>query len=278
MADSDFMDDIVRHKWQGERITASEAPGLMRTVREMAEKAGIDVPKLYMVSDKSFHNLPNAGATSRGNAILFNPALFKTFGVSHTGEIGAEVRAIIGHEMSHLRHAHIETIARNGPMFLAPLAAICGLHYYEEAKRTQHLHGGLAAAINHHAASDKAEIDQLGQDPEYQKHPLAGAQLDFAGRVTEAGRYAAIAVLGLAGGMMASRHMANHYEFKADKLGAELASPAAMVQSLKRMVDESKRIYKQGDAISPNLYQQIMHETAYGHPSYQARFERLNAM
>jgi heat shock protein HtpX len=94
-----FSDKIILAMYRARRVGEPEAPELHRTVRELAQKAGMPMPKLYVVESDQ----PNAFATGRGPA---HAAVAVTTGMMRilTQE---ELRGVIGHELAHIRHRDI---------------------------------------------------------------------------------------------------------------------------------------------------------------------------
>ena len=90
----------MRIKWVSEK----EAPELHRMVAEEAQKAGIPKPKVG-VSQRSAAP-PNAcafGRTHRDGRICFTPAIVRLLNRD-------ELRAVIGHEISHIKHRDMAII------------------------------------------------------------------------------------------------------------------------------------------------------------------------
>ena len=56
-----FSDKVVLSMYSAQEVTESEAPDLFHLVRQLADKAGLPMPKVYIIPDDS----PNAFATGR---------------------------------------------------------------------------------------------------------------------------------------------------------------------------------------------------------------------
>jgi heat shock protein HtpX len=94
-----FSDKIVLMMYRAKEVTESEAPVLYRIVRRLTQKAGMPMPKVYIIPDMS----PNAFATGR------NPnhaAVAATEGIMQilTEE---ELSGVMAHELSHVLHRDI---------------------------------------------------------------------------------------------------------------------------------------------------------------------------
>ncbi len=83
---------MMRVKWVSER----EEPELHRQVAELAEKAGIPKPRVGV----SQHSVPNAfafGRTIRDGRVCITQGIQRLLGTD-------ELKAVLGHEISHLKH------------------------------------------------------------------------------------------------------------------------------------------------------------------------------
>lgn len=94
-----FSDRIVLSMYKAQEVTESQAPDLYRLVQQLAHKAGLPMPKVYIIPDDS----PNAFATGR------NPdhaAVAVTEGIMRilTWE---ELAGVIGHELGHVKNRDI---------------------------------------------------------------------------------------------------------------------------------------------------------------------------
>jgi heat shock protein HtpX len=77
-------------------LQSGENPWLESTVKELADKSGISMPKLAIVAD----NTPNAftfGRTASGATLAVNEGLLKNLSED-------EVKSVIGHELGHIKH------------------------------------------------------------------------------------------------------------------------------------------------------------------------------
>jgi len=99
-------------------VDESEAPQLYAMVRELAAKAGVPTPRLYMIPSEQ----PNAFATGRNPK---NSAIAVTEGLLHHLPPD-QVRGVLAHEMAHIsnRDVLVQTIAA---MIGAAIAAIANI-------------------------------------------------------------------------------------------------------------------------------------------------------
>jgi len=87
---------IVRFSTRLRYLEPGENPWLESTVKDLADKSGIPVPKLAIVPDKT----PNAfvfGRSSKGATLALHEGLLNELNED-------EVRGVIGHELGHVRH------------------------------------------------------------------------------------------------------------------------------------------------------------------------------
>lgn len=94
-----FSDKIVLKMYRAQPVSQSDAPELYAMVRRLAQKAGIPMPKIYIIEKAQ----PNAFATGRNPA---NGAVAVTSGIMRilTRE---ELEGVIAHELAHIKHRDI---------------------------------------------------------------------------------------------------------------------------------------------------------------------------
>jgi heat shock protein HtpX len=94
-----FSDKIVLKMYRAQEVNSAEAPELYAMIRRLSQKAGIPMPKVYMINQPQ----PNAFATGR------NPnhaAVAVTTGIMRVLSV-EELEGVIGHELSHIKHRDI---------------------------------------------------------------------------------------------------------------------------------------------------------------------------
>ncbi|RLB07170.1 MAG: zinc metalloprotease HtpX [Deltaproteobacteria bacterium] len=94
-----FSDRIVLRMYRAQEVTEAEAPGLHRMVRELAQVAGLPMPKVYIIPNDA----PNAFATGRNPqhaAVAVTSGIMKLLSDD-------ELKGVLGHELSHIRHRDI---------------------------------------------------------------------------------------------------------------------------------------------------------------------------
>ena len=94
-----FSDKIVLAMYRAKQVSEAEAPVLYRIVRRLSQKAGMPMPKVYIIPDMS----PNAFATGRSPK---HAAVAATEGIMQllTEE---ELSGVMAHELAHVLHRDI---------------------------------------------------------------------------------------------------------------------------------------------------------------------------
>jgi heat shock protein HtpX len=94
-----FSDKIVLRMYGAQQVTQGEAPELYQIVGELVNKAGMPMPKVYIMENDT----PNAFATGRNPE---HAAVAVTSGILRILS-KEELMGVIGHELSHIRHRDI---------------------------------------------------------------------------------------------------------------------------------------------------------------------------
>jgi heat shock protein HtpX len=100
-----WSDKIVLAMYGAREVTEAEAPQLYNTVRRLATKAGVPMPRVYIIPSEQ----PNAFATGRNPS---HAAVAVTEGIMRILDM-EELEGVLAHEMSHVinRDVLISTIA-----------------------------------------------------------------------------------------------------------------------------------------------------------------------
>ncbi len=96
-----FSDKIVLAMYGARQVTEAEAPKLHAMVRRLATRAGIPMPKIYIIPSLT----PNAFATGRNPQ---NAAVAVTEGILRLLDED-ELEGVLGHELAHVKHRDILT-------------------------------------------------------------------------------------------------------------------------------------------------------------------------
>jgi heat shock protein HtpX len=94
-----FSDRIALRMSGAQPVEESEAPRLYQMVRELTTRAGLPMPRLYVIP----HDQPNAFATGRNPK---NSAVAVTRGITRLLSED-ELRGVISHELAHIRNRDI---------------------------------------------------------------------------------------------------------------------------------------------------------------------------
>lgn len=100
-----FSDRIVLTMYRARKVEEAEAPELYSIVKELSRKAGLPMPKVYMVPSAT----PNAFATGRNPK---HAAVAVTEGILNLLS-WEELKGVLGHELAHVKHRDIliQTVA-----------------------------------------------------------------------------------------------------------------------------------------------------------------------
>lgn len=94
-----FSDKIVLKMYKAREVDDSTAPQFVAMVRELSQKAGIPMPKVYLIDEDA----PNAFATGRNPD---NAAVAATTGIIRVLS-ARELRGVMAHELAHVKHRDI---------------------------------------------------------------------------------------------------------------------------------------------------------------------------
>lgn len=94
-----FSDKIVLRMYGAKEVSEVEAPELYGTVRRLAQKAEMPMPRVYIINQEQ----PNAFATGRNPkhaAVAVTTGIMRILGRE-------ELQGVIGHELAHIKHRDI---------------------------------------------------------------------------------------------------------------------------------------------------------------------------
>ncbi|MBK7093104.1 MAG: zinc metalloprotease HtpX [bacterium] len=94
-----FSDKIVLKMYKAQEVTEAQQPRLYNMVRELAQRAELPMPKVYIVPNDT----PNAFATGRNPE---HAAVAVTQGIMRI-LTEPELRGVLGHELAHIKHRDI---------------------------------------------------------------------------------------------------------------------------------------------------------------------------
>jgi heat shock protein HtpX len=142
-----YSDKIVLKMYKAKEVSENESPTFYRMVKGLAERAGMPMPKVYIIPSES----PNAFATGRNPA---NAAVAATEGIMRILS-AEELEGVMAHELAHVqnRDTLISTIAATFAGAIAMLgnmlqwAAIFGGGSSDDEEGGGSMLGGLAMAF-----------------------------------------------------------------------------------------------------------------------------------
>ncbi len=94
-----FSDKLVLKMYNAREVDASSAPQFYGMVQELAQKARLPMPKVYLIDEDA----PNAFATGRNPQ---HAAVAATTGILRTLS-ARELRGVMAHELAHVKHRDI---------------------------------------------------------------------------------------------------------------------------------------------------------------------------
>lgn len=94
-----FSDRMVLRMYRAQEVDESSAPQFYRMVRELAQRAGLPMPRVYLIQEDA----PNAFATGRNPQ---HAAVAATTGILRVLS-ARELRGVMAHELAHVKHRDI---------------------------------------------------------------------------------------------------------------------------------------------------------------------------
>ena len=94
-----FSDKMVLKMYNAREVDENTAPGFYRMVRELAQKAELPMPRVYIIDEEA----PNAFATGRNP---HHAAVAATTGIMRVLS-ERELRGVMAHELAHVKHRDI---------------------------------------------------------------------------------------------------------------------------------------------------------------------------
>ncbi|WP_298289929.1 zinc metalloprotease HtpX [Thiomonas sp.] len=94
-----FSDKMVLRMYNAQEVDASSAPQFYAMVQELAQRAGLPMPRVYLIQEDA----PNAFATGRNPE---HAAVAATTGILRVLS-ARELRGVMAHELAHVKHRDI---------------------------------------------------------------------------------------------------------------------------------------------------------------------------
>jgi len=113
-----FSDRMVLSMYHAREVDRASAPELYGLVEKLAERAGLPMPRVYIINEDA----PNAFATGRNPS---NAAVAVTTGLMRALDYN-EISGVLGHELAHVKHRDIliSTIAATMATVISYAASI----------------------------------------------------------------------------------------------------------------------------------------------------------
>ena len=140
-----FSDAMVLRLYSAREVDATTAPQLYRVVWDLAARAGLPMPRVYLIDEAQ----PNAFATGRNPE---HAAVAATRGIVELLS-ARELRGVLAHELAHVRHHDIltSTITASVAGAISALAHFGMSFGHRDDNERNPLHdGGLAGSFSTH--------------------------------------------------------------------------------------------------------------------------------
>ena len=187
-----FSDSMVLKMYNAQQVDETSAPQFYAMIRELAHKAGLPMPKVYIINEPQ----PNAFATGRNPE---HAAVAATTGIIQLLS-ARELRGVMAHELAHVQHRDI-LISTISATMAGAISALANFAMFfggrdEEGRSVNPVVGilvailaPLAASLIQMAISRAREFEadaggaQISGDPNALADALAKIQMYAEGRI-----------------------------------------------------------------------------------------------
>jgi heat shock protein HtpX len=233
-----FSDKIVLRMYRASEVQQGDNPALYQMVDELRQRAGLPMPKVYIIPSEQ----PNAFATGRDPShavVAVSQGILRLLSKD-------ELRGVIGHELSHVKHRDIliGTVA----------ATIAGaISMVANMSQWAFMFGG-----------GRSSDDREGG------HPVAGLVMMIVAPIAA---------------MMIQMAISRSREFLADEGGAQISgNPLSLANALRRLDTAAREIPMQASPATAHMF--IVNPLTGGglmklfstHPPMEERIARLEAL
>ncbi|OZA13351.1 MAG: protease HtpX [Polynucleobacter sp. 24-46-87] len=133
-----FSDTMVLKMTNAQQVDEHSAPQLYAMVKELAEKAGLPMPKVFLIDEDA----PNAFATGRNPE---NAAVAATTGILRVLS-PRELRGVMAHELAHVKHRDI-LISTVAATMAGAISALSNLAMFAGGRNSEGRQGNPLAAL-----------------------------------------------------------------------------------------------------------------------------------
>jgi len=255
-------------------MTQENASGFLHTVQEMAHAAGVPKP-LHVEYVPS--SMPNATFrnTQQGKALSFSDGLFGLFGHTDLHHVpNGELKAVIGHELSHARYRFQEAATRVTLLAGIPMAGMGAMYLIDKTndklRKNGQLHPdkpqawwdafheawadiqkmGVTGAISdftHRAIPGMASITTPQPSEQPNNTPANNADNDpWARGLLQESKYLAVGAAMLIPALAACHSTALLHEYRADKFAVALTGNKEMANALRRVEHYTEKALAEG--------------------------------
>jgi heat shock protein HtpX len=133
-----FSDTMVLKMTNAQQVDEHSAPQLFAMVKELAEKAGLPMPKVFLIDEDA----PNAFATGRNPE---HAAVAATTGILRVLS-PRELRGVMAHELAHVKHRDI-LISTVAATMAGAISALANLAMFAGGRNSDGRQGNPLAAL-----------------------------------------------------------------------------------------------------------------------------------
>ena len=133
-----FSDTMVLKMTNAQQVDEHSAPQLYAMVKELSEKAGLPMPKVFLIDEDA----PNAFATGRNPE---NAAVAATTGILRVLS-PRELRGVMAHELAHVKHRDI-LISTVAATMAGAISALANLAMFAGGRNSEGRQGNPLAAL-----------------------------------------------------------------------------------------------------------------------------------
>lgn len=282
---------LKQGRLSGTLASKRKHPEFIESIEALAQKSGLGYTPHILVVDELpvgpvwSRKLPNAGASPL-QSVLVSKSMLESTGSSLNRPMSKKLETVMAHEFSHLKDGALHNLGVRVMPFALPLISMAGLWLYDRAKaKTKHIahenkkeYGKRLTESIHKEADEQIEETKQGTNTK-KWH----ADPNWSEWAINAGRYALVAAVGLATGLLLTRHFSLSAEFRADKFAVEkTGSPEMfkdMLKQLSKIWGEAKANQPKEDKVGGIImekYHWLISRTIHAHPSLQERLAHID--